>query len=104
MRVSSVAGVQTFAGPTSTTLTVDPVADKPVVTASATMIPEDGTSALTIGLTNAAGLFENPDDSVTLTVTLSKSEEHTSDLQSHLNLGCLLLPATYKANLTRLTI
>src|SRR4029077_19654388 len=45
------------------------VADQPVVTASATTINEDGTSALT--LTNAAGLFENSDDSVTVTVSLS---------------------------------
>ena len=59
------------AGITSTTLTVSPVADPPVVTASATTINEDGTSALTLTLTNAAGLFENGDDSVTVTVSLS---------------------------------
>ena len=58
------------AGTTSATLTVNPVADQPIVSASATPINEDGTSNLTITLTNAAGLFENSDDSVTVTVTL----------------------------------
>jgi hypothetical protein len=58
-------------GTASTTLTVNPVADQPVVTASAATINEDGTSNLTLTLTNAAGLFENGDDSVTVTVSLS---------------------------------
>src|SRR5260221_186269 len=35
-----------------------------------TKINEDGTSGLTITLSNAAELFENPDDSVTVTVSL----------------------------------
>src|SRR5258707_14091390 len=51
-------------------LTVNPVADQPVVTASAATINEDGTSNLTLTLTNADGLFENSDDSVTVTVSL----------------------------------
>src|SRR4029077_19440203 len=58
-------------GSTTASLTVNPVADQPVVTASATTINEDGTSNLTITLTNAANLFENGDDSVTVTVSLS---------------------------------
>ena len=52
-------------------MTVNPVADQPVVTASAAATDEDGTSALTLTLTNAAGLFEDSDDSVTVTVTLN---------------------------------
>src|SRR5207237_648657 len=57
-------------GSTSASLTVNPVADQPVVTASASAIDEGGSSTLSLGLTNAAGLFENGDDSVTITVTL----------------------------------
>src|SRR4029079_9115951 len=59
------------AGTTTASLTVNPVADQPVVTASATTIDEDGTSDLTITLANASDLFENGDDSVTVTVSLS---------------------------------
>src|SRR5205085_1604157 len=58
------------AGTTTATLTVEPVADQPAVTAAATTINEDGTSDLTITLTNATDLFENGDDSVSVTVTL----------------------------------
>src|SRR5258708_10241507 len=53
--------------------------DQPDVSASATTINEDGTSDLTITLNNAAGLFENPDDSVSSTETTSElhSPHHT---------------------------
>src|SRR5207244_1705562 len=57
-------------GTTTASLTVNPVADQPVVTAAATTINEDGTSNLTITLTNASGLFEDGNDSVTVTVSL----------------------------------
>src|SRR5262245_5627424 len=45
-----------------TVLIVDPVAKQPVVSASATEIPEDGVSALTITLVNASELFEDGND------------------------------------------
>src|SRR5205807_1879605 len=52
-------------------LTVDPVADQPAVSAFASAIGTDGSNALFITLSNAAELFEDGDDTVTLTVTLS---------------------------------
>ena len=72
--VSAVAhdGTSTsIAGTTSTTLTVNPVADQPVVTASTVAIDEGHSSGLTLGLSNASDLFENADDTVVITVTLS---------------------------------
>ncbi|MGN6748653.1 MAG: hypothetical protein ACTHJS_08675 [Xanthobacteraceae bacterium] len=71
--VSAVAhdGSSTATGTTSTTLIVNPVAEQPVVTASAVAIDEGHSSTLTLGLTNAATVFEDGDDSVVVTVTLS---------------------------------
>src|SRR5207302_328196 len=91
-------------GTTSTTLTVDPVADQPVVSASATTINEDGTSNLTITLSNASGLFENPDDSVSLTVTLSDGATlHGTGVVNNGD-GTFSLTATSTADLSGLTI
>ena len=47
------------------------MASQPVVTASTVAINEGQSSALTLGLTNAATLFEDSNDSTTITVTLS---------------------------------
>src|SRR5712671_817431 len=55
----------------ATILTVDSVADQPQVTVDATNTIEDRPGALSIGLTNATDLFEDPTDSVTVTVSLS---------------------------------
>ena len=55
--------------PQTVTVTVVGI-DHLVVTASAATTDEDGTSALTLALTNATALFENSDDSVTVTVSL----------------------------------
>jgi hypothetical protein len=91
-------------GTTSTTLTVNPVADQPVVTASAAIINEDGTSALTITLTNAAGLFENSDDSVTVTVSLDHGATlHGTGVTDNHN-GTFTLTAHSAADLAGLTI
>src|SRR5258708_5846849 len=93
-----------IAGTTSTSLTVNPVADQPVVTASAATIDEDGTSALTLTLTNAAGLFENGDDSVALTVTLSGGATlHGTGVVDH-GAGVFTLTATSAGDLAGLTI
>ena len=92
------------AGTTSTTLTVNPVADQPVVTASATTINDEGTSALTLTLTNAASLFEDSDDSVTVTVTLNHGAtlHGTGVIDNHD--GTFTLTATSAAGLNGLTI
>src|ERR1019366_8814117 len=94
-------------GTISTNLTVNPVADQPVVTAAASTINEDGTSNLTLGLTNAANLFENPDDSVTLTVSLSNGATlHGTGVTDNGD-GTFTLTAhnaTYAADLSGLTI
>src|SRR5438045_2243635 len=66
--LSDASGV---ASTTTAELTVNPEATAPDVSAVASSISDDGTSALTITLNNAAELFENGDDSVSLTVTLS---------------------------------
>jgi len=52
-------------------IAIDPAADQPQVTASAAATTEDNPGALVIGLGNAADLFEDNDDSVTVTVSLS---------------------------------
>ncbi|MEH2560846.1 beta strand repeat-containing protein [Bradyrhizobium sp. AZCC 2289] len=91
------------AGSTSTTLIVNPVADVPVVTASASTINEDGTSNLTIGLTNAANLFENVDDSVVVTVTLSNGATLHGTGVTAVGGGVFTLSATSAANLGGLT-
>ena len=84
--------------------TVNPVADQPVVTASAATINEDGTSALTITLTNATDLFENSDDSVTVTVSLSDGATlHGTDVTDNDN-GTFTLTAHSAADLSDLTI
>src|SRR5205085_260105 len=56
-------GTSTSAAAAETTaaIMVAPVADQPVVTASASEIKEDGISSLTITLNNAPDLFENTD-------------------------------------------
>src|SRR5262245_45850025 len=59
------------AGTAGTTLIVDPVAKQPVVSASATEIPEDGVRALRITVVTASELFARGQDSVSVTVTLS---------------------------------
>jgi hypothetical protein len=92
------------AGTTLTTLIVDPVADQPVVTASASEINEDGTSNLTIGLSNAASLFENLDDSVTVTVSLDNGATLYGTGVSSLGGGVFTLTATSTADLNGLTI
>src|SRR6185503_7178860 len=97
-----------IAGTTSTTLTVDPVADQPVVTASTTEINEGGSSALSLGLTNAAGLFEDSNDSVTITVTLSNGATLTQTgsgaAVTDNGDGSFTLTATKTADLAGLTI
>src|SRR5207245_1481567 len=79
-------------------------ADQPVVTASATTIDEDGTSGLTVTLTNAAHLFENPGDSVTVTVTLSDGATLHGAGVSNLGGGVFELTATSAGDLSGLTI
>src|SRR4029077_7388043 len=77
--VASDGSSTSIAGTTSATLTVNPIADQPVVTASAATINENGSSTLTLGLTNAAALFEDTtDDRVTITVTLDHGATLTS--------------------------
>jgi hypothetical protein len=91
-------------GITSTTLMVNPVADQPVLTASAATINEDGTSALTIMLANAAGLFENSDDSVTVTVSLDHGATlHGTGVTDNHN-GTFTLTAHSAADLSGMTI
>jgi fibronectin-binding autotransporter adhesin len=105
--VSAVAHdglIDSAIGTASTTLTVSPVADQPVVTASAAAINEDGTSALTLTLTNAAGLFENPDDSVAVTVSLDHGATlHGNGVTANDN-GTFTLIAHSATDLTGLTI
>src|SRR5205085_1153657 len=91
-------------GSTSASLTVDPVADQPVVTAAASEISEGGTSALTLTLPNAAGLFENPDDSVTVTVSLSDGAVLIGTGVSGHPSGTFALSAAVAAALHGLTI
>src|SRR4029077_19649772 len=91
-------------GSISASLTVNPVADQPVVTASAATINEDGTSALTITLTNASDLFENSDDSVTVTVTLDHGATLHGAGVSENDDGSFTLTATSVADLSGLTI
>ena len=96
-----------IAGTTSATLTVNPVADQPVVTASAATINENGSSTLTLGLTNAAALFEDTtDDSVTVTVTLDHGATLTSSGPTVTDLGGgkFQLTVTNASQLTGLTI
>ena len=96
-----------IAGTTSATLTVNPVADQPVVTASAATINENGSSTLTLGLTNAAALFEDTtDDSVTITVTLDHGATLTSSGPTVTDLGGgkFQLTVTNASQLTGLTI
>jgi hypothetical protein len=52
-------------------LTVGPAADQPVVSVSANATPEDSPTPLTITLDKPANLFEDADDSVVMSVTLS---------------------------------
>jgi FecR protein len=96
-----------IAGTTSATLTVNPVADQPVVTASAATINENGSSTLTLGLTNAAALFEDTtDDSVTITVTLDHGATLTSSGPTVTDLGGgkFQLTVTNASQLTGLTV
>ena len=96
-----------IAGTTSATLTVNPVADQPVVTASAATTNENGSSTLTLGLTNAAALFEDTtDDSVTITVTLDHGATLTSSGPTVTDLGGgkFQLTVTNASQLTGLTI
>src|SRR5438270_63921 len=58
-------------GSTATSLIVNPVADQPVVTAVATTIDTLSLHDALPIFTNAANLFEDGNDSVTVTVTLS---------------------------------
>ena len=91
-------------GTASTAITVSPVADVPVVTASASPIVEDGTSVLTLAFTNAAGLFENADDSVTVTVTLNQGATlHGTGVTNNHN-GTFTLTAHSASDLNGLTI
>ncbi len=102
--VAHVGTVESAVGSTSTSLTVNPVADVPVVSASAAAINEDGTSALTLTLANAAALFENSDDSVTITVTLDHGAtlHGTGVVDNHD--GTFTLTAHSVADLNGLTI
>ncbi len=86
--------------------TVDPAA--PVVTVSAPAANENGSSTLVLGLTNAAELFANSADSVTLTValdhgaTLSQTGTGAAVIDNHN--GTFTLTATSVADLNGLTI
>ncbi|HLX17205.1 MAG TPA: hypothetical protein VKS24_18625, partial [Bradyrhizobium sp.] len=97
-------------GTTSTTLTVNPVSDVPVVTASTSAADEGSTSTLTLGLTNAAELFANGDDSVTITVTLDNGATLTQSgvvggaVVTPLGDGEFQLTVTSASQLTGLTI
>src|SRR5260221_37396 len=51
------------------TLTVNPLPETPVFTAAAATINEDGTSAVTISITNLAELAEDGTDTVTVKIT-----------------------------------
>jgi phosphoribosylformylglycinamidine (FGAM) synthase PurS component len=88
--------------------TVNPVADVPAMTASAAEINEGGASALTLTLTNATDLFENGDDSVTITVsldqgaTLSQAGGGAAVTDNHN--GTFTLTAASVADLAGLTI
>src|SRR5258707_2835021 len=85
-------------------LTVNPVADQPVVTASAATINEDGSSKLTLTRTNADGLFENGDDSVTVTVSLDHGATlHGTGVIDNHN-GTFTLTAHSATDLNGLTI
>jgi hypothetical protein len=92
------------AGTTTTTLTVDPVADVPAVTATASEIKEGGTSDLTINFSNATDLFENGGDNVTVTVTLSDGAVLHCDGVHDNGDGSFTLTATSVADLSGLTI
>ena len=84
--------------------TVNPVADQPVVTASATPIDENGTSALTLTLSNASDLFEDGNDSVTVTVTLDHSATLHGTGVTNNDDGTFTLTAHAATDLTGLTI
>ncbi|TPK70433.1 hypothetical protein, partial [Mesorhizobium sp. B2-4-17] len=95
-----------LSSPTTTTasLTVNPVADQPLVTAAATTINEDGTSNLTITLTNASDLFEDGNDSVTVTVSLDQGATlHGTGVVDNHN-GTFTITAQSAADLSGLTI
>ena len=84
--------------------TVAPVADVPVVTATASEICEGGTSNLTITLSNAPDLFENADDSVVVTVSLSDGAVlQGSGVHDNCN-GTFTLTAHSATDLSGLTI
>jgi hypothetical protein len=84
--------------------TVAPVADVPVVTATASEICEGGTSNLTITLSNAPDLFENADDSVVVTVSLSDGAVlQGSGVHDNCN-GTFTLTAHSTTDLSGLTI
>ncbi len=74
------------------------------MTASAAPIVEDGTSALTLTLTNAADLFENSDDSVTITVTLNQGATLQGTGVTNNHNGTFTLTAHSASDLYGLTI
>src|SRR5207237_830320 len=99
--LSDASGV---ASTTTAELTVNPEATAPDVSAVASTISEDGTSALTITLNNAAELFENGDDSVSLTVTLSDAATlNGAGVTDNMN-GSFSLTVTAADQLAGLTI
>ena len=75
-----------------------------MVTASATTINEDGTSNLTITLNNATSLFENANDSVTVTVSLSDGATLNGTGVTDNHDGTFTLTAASAADLSGLTI
>ena len=75
-----------------------------MVTASASTINEDGTSNLTLALTNAGALFENSDDSVTVTMSLSNGATLHGAGVSSLGGGVFTLTALSPTDLNGLTI
>ena len=108
--MTSTDGSNTYPTPAmaSTAITVNPVADVPVVTASTQPINENGSGTLTLGLTNAAGLFENSNDNVTITVTLDHGATLTQTgsgavVTDHHD-GTFTLTATSLSDLGGLTI
>ena len=110
LSVTSTDGSNTHPTPAtaSTTITVNPVADVPVVTASTQPINENGSGTLTLGFTNAAGLFENGDDNVTITVTLDHgatlTQTSTGAAVTDNHDGTFTLTATSLSDLSGLTI
>ncbi len=108
--VTSKDGSNTFAttATASTSITVNPVADQPVITASAAPTVEDATSKLTLTLTNAADLFEDSTDSVTVTVTLGQgaklSQTGTGAAVTDNHNGTFTLTAHSTTDLNGLTI